>query len=152
LWFKARSTSSWSPSSRLISNRGRMVIDQSGPRLEAVERVAQAISQRKTRIVDLDLQAYFDNVRHHILLEKVAQRVNDAEVMHLLKLIVKATGKKGVSQGRVLSPLLSNLYLNEVDRMLERAQEVSRKGPCTYLEYARLRRRSGDFGGCLRAT
>src|SRR6202158_1799694 len=105
---------------------------------EAVARVAQAIAQCKTRILDLDLRAYFDNVRHHILLEKVARRVNDAEVMHLLKLIVKASGKKGVSQGGVLSPLLSNLYLNEVDRMLERAQEVSRKGPYTHLEYARF--------------
>src|SRR6202049_4687105 len=66
---------------------------------EAVNRVAQAIAQCKTRILDLDLRAYFDNVRHHILLEKVARRVNDAEVMHLLKLIVKAIGKKGVSQG-----------------------------------------------------
>jgi len=105
---------------------------------EAVARVAQAIAQCKTRILDLDLRAYFDNVRHHILLEKVARRVNDAEVMHLLKLIVKASGKKGVSQGGVLSPLLSNLYLNEVDRMLERAQEVSRQGPYTHLEYARF--------------
>jgi RNA-directed DNA polymerase len=92
----------------------------------------------RTRILDLDLRAYFDNVRHRILLEKVARRVNDAEVMHLLKLIVKASGKKGVSQGGVLSPLLSNRYLNEVDRMLERAQEVSRKGPYTHLEYARF--------------
>ena len=105
---------------------------------EAVARVAQAIAQCKTRILDLDLRAYFDNVRHHILLEKVARRVNDAEVMHLLKLIVKASGKQGVSQGGVLSPLLSNLYLNEVDRMLERAQEVSRQGPYTHLEYARF--------------
>ena len=58
--------------------------------------------------------------------------------MHLLKLIVKATGKKGVSQGGVLSPLFSNLYLNEVDQMLERAQEVTRRGPYTYLQYARF--------------
>ena len=65
---------------------------------------------------------------------KVARRVNDSEVMPLVKLIVKATGKKGVAQGGVLSPLLSNLYLNEVDRMLEQAQEVTRHGPYTYLE------------------
>src|ERR1700732_4876993 len=76
---------------------------------EAVARVAQAIAQCKTRILDLDLRAYFDNIRHTILLAKVAYRVNDADVMHLLKLIIKATGKQGVSQGGVLSPLLSNL-------------------------------------------
>jgi RNA-directed DNA polymerase len=105
---------------------------------EAVARVAQAIAHRKTRVLDIDLRAYFDNIRHSNLLEKVARRVNDSEVMHLLKLIVKATGKQGVSQGGVLSPLLSNLYLNEVDRMLERAQEVTRRGPHTYLQYARF--------------
>lgn len=105
---------------------------------EAVARVAQAIVHRKTRVLDLDLRAFFDNVRHHILFDKVARRVNDPEVMHLLKLLVKATGTKGLPQGGVLSPVLSNLYLNEVDRMLERAQETTRRGPYTYLEYARF--------------
>ena len=104
----------------------------------AVERVAQAIVQRKTRVLDLDLRSFFDNVRHHILFEKVARRVNDSEVMQLLKLLVKATGKKGLPQGGVLSPVLSNWYLNEVDRMLERAQETTRRGAYTYLEYARF--------------
>src|SRR5713101_4077337 len=87
---------------------------------EAVYRVAQAIDQRKTRIIDLDLRAYFDNVQHYLLLEKVARRVQDEDVMRLLKMILKATGRKGVPQGGVVSPLLSNLYLNEVDRMLEK--------------------------------
>ena len=58
----------------------------------------------------MDLCAYFDNIQHHLVLEKVAQRVNDADIMHLLKLILRASGKKGLSQGGVLSPLLSNLY------------------------------------------
>jgi RNA-directed DNA polymerase len=105
---------------------------------EAVARVAEAIVKNKTRVHDLDLHRFFDNVRHHLLLEKVAKRVNDPEVMHLLRMILKATGKKGVPQGGVISPLLSNVYLNEVDRMLERAKEVTRKGEYTYVEYARF--------------
>jgi RNA-directed DNA polymerase len=105
---------------------------------DAIKRVAEAIVQRKTRVLDFDLRAYFDNVRHDRLLAKVAQRVDDAEIMHLLKVMLKASGKKGVPQGGVLSPLLSNLYLNEVDRMLERAREVTRNGRYTYIDYARF--------------
>src|SRR3954453_22063940 len=104
----------------------------------ALKRVAEAIVQRKTRVLDFDLRAYVGNVRHEQLLEKVAQRVEDADVMHLLKTMLKASGKKGVPQGGVISPLLSNLYLNEVDRMLERAREVTRKGKYTHVEYARF--------------
>jgi RNA-directed DNA polymerase len=58
--------------------------------------------------------------------------------MHLLKIMLKANGRYGVPQGGVVSPLLSNLYLNEVDRMLERAKEVTRNGKYTYIEYARF--------------
>ena len=105
---------------------------------DAVLRVADAIVKYKTRVIDVDLQAYFDNVRHHLLLAKVAQRVSDSDILHVLKLILKASGKQGVPQGGVISPLLSNLYLTEVDRMLERAKEVTRRGPYTYLEYARF--------------
>ena len=105
---------------------------------EAVERVAEAIVRNKTRVLDLDLQAYFDNVRHHVLLSKVAKRVSDPEVLRVLKLILKATGKRGIAQGDVLAPLLSNVYLSEVDRMLERAKAATRYGQYTYVEYARF--------------
>ena len=104
----------------------------------AIQRVSDAIIQGKTHVIDLDLRSYFDTVRHHIVLEKVARRVNDGDVMHLLKMILKASGKLGVPQGGVISPLLSNLYLNEVDRMLERAQEVTRNGRFSAVEYARF--------------
>jgi RNA-directed DNA polymerase len=43
----------------------------------------------------------FDNVQHYLLLAKVARRIQDDDVMHLLKMILKATGKKGVPQGGV---------------------------------------------------
>jgi RNA-directed DNA polymerase len=105
---------------------------------QAVDRVAKAIDRCKTRVIDLDLRSYFDNVRHDLLLAKVAKRVNDDDVMHLLKNMLKANGRCGVPQGGVVSPLLSNIYLNEVDRMLERAKEATRNGKYTYIEYARF--------------
>jgi RNA-directed DNA polymerase len=105
---------------------------------EAVDRVARAIVQQKTRVIDIDLRSYFDNVRHDRLLAKVAERVDDAAVMHLLKVMLKATGKRGVPQGGVISPLLSNIYLTEVDKMLERAKAATRHGKYTYVEYARF--------------
>lgn len=104
----------------------------------AVDRVAEAIVQNKTRVIDLDLRAYFDHVRHDLLLAKVARRVNDPDVLALLKQMLKASGTTGVPQGGVISPLLSNLYLTEVDRMLERAKAVTRFGKYTYVEYARF--------------
>ena len=104
---------------------------------EAVHRVSMAIAGGGTQVIDLDLKAYFDNVRHDLLLEKVARRVEDKDVLHLLKLILKASGKKGVPQGGVISPLLSNVYLTEVDKMLEKAKEVTGEGKRTVVEYAR---------------
>jgi RNA-directed DNA polymerase len=47
--------------------------------------------------------------------------------------MLKANGQRGVPQGGVISPLLSNLYLTEVDSMLERAKETTRFGKYTYI-------------------
>jgi len=104
---------------------------------QAIEQVAKAIVQEKTRIIDIDLKSYFDTIRHDILLSKIAQRIRDDKVLHLLKLILKANGKKGVPQGSVISPLLSNIYLNELDKMLEKANDVTREGKYTHITYAR---------------
>ena len=105
---------------------------------DAIQRVSGAILEGKTYAIDLDLRSFFDTVRHHIVLEKVARRVDDAGVMRLLKLILKASGKQGVPQGGVISPLLSNIHLHEVDKLLERAKEVIRYQRWTRLEYARF--------------
>ena len=105
---------------------------------QAVNRVAQAIVEEKTRVIDVDLRSYFDKVQHALLLKKVGRRMQDAAVMHLLKMILKATGKKGVPQGGVVSPLLSNVYLTEVDRMLEKAITTTRRGKYTHVQYARF--------------
>ena len=52
--------------------------------------------------------------------------------------MLKANGRRGVPQGGVVSPLLSNIYLTEADCMLERAKEATRYGNYTYIEYARF--------------
>ena len=89
-------------------------------------------------MIDLDLAAYFDTVRHDLLVQKVAHRVQDAEILHLLKSdaegIRKAQGFLWAGSG---FPLLSNIYLTEVDAMLERAKAITRDGTTTYVEYAR---------------
>jgi len=105
---------------------------------QAVTRVAEAIVREHTKVIDIDLAAYFDTVRHDILLRKVASRIDDDELLRLLKLILKSSGKRGVPQGGTISPLLSNLYLNEVDRMLEKAKEVTSRDGYKHIEYARF--------------
>src|SRR3954462_15059372 len=104
----------------------------------AIQRVRQAILEGKTHVIDFDLRSYFDTVKHHIVLEKMARRIDDDAVLWLLKLLLDVSGKQGVPQGGVISPLISNVYLNEVDKMLERAKEVTRYERWTAVEYARF--------------
>ena len=104
----------------------------------AIQRLSEAIVEGKTYVIDLDLRSYFDTVKHHIVMKKVAQRVSDEAVLWLLRLLLKGSGKQGVPQGGVISPLLSNVYLNEVDKMLERAKAVTRYQRWTAVEYARF--------------
>lgn len=105
---------------------------------DAIEKITVAAIKEKTRVIDVDLRSYFDTIAHAELFKKIAERVNDKDIMRLLKLIVKAGGKRGIAQGGPLSPLLSNIYLNEVDKMLEKAKEVSKQADgYEHLEYTR---------------
>lgn len=100
---------------------------------QAIDRVTAGILHGLARVVDVDLSG----IRHHIVLEKVARRVQDDDIMHLLKLILKANGRRGVPQGGNISPLLSNLYLDGVDEMMERAREVTRRNGYINLDFIR---------------
>jgi RNA-directed DNA polymerase len=90
---------------------------------QALDRVVHGLVQGLTRVIDIDLKSYFDNLRHHILLLKLAKRVEDPQILHLIKQILKANGNRGVPQGGVLSPLLANVYLNELDEVMEEAKK-----------------------------
>ncbi len=86
---------------------------------QALDRVVHGLVQGLTQVIDVDLKSYFDNIRHHLLLRKLAKRIQDPAILHLVKQILKANGKRGVPQGGVLSPLLANLYLNDLDKAME---------------------------------
>lgn len=105
---------------------------------EAMTRVTTAIQRRKTKIIDVDISNFFGNVRHDIALAKIAQRVQDTDVLRLVKLILKSSGKFGLPQGNPLSPLISNLYLNGIDQMLEKGKLVTQTNGYENFEYARF--------------
>lgn len=105
---------------------------------QALERVREGLYKRLHRVIDLDLAAYFDSVRHDLLLSKLARRIMDDDMMWLCKLILKASGKRGLPQGSVVGPLWANVFLNDVDRMLEKAQVVTKQGQYEVVRYTRF--------------
>jgi retron-type reverse transcriptase len=81
-------------------------------------------------VIDVDLSRYFDTIRHSVKADKIAKRVQNTQVLHLVKQIIKVGGKVGAPQGGPFSPLAANIYLNEVDWAFDAirrkmAQEVS---------------------------
>ncbi len=81
----------------------------------ALAEVRRSVLRRMTRVIDVDLTKYFDTIQHSILLDKIARRVQDPEVLRLVKQILKIAGKVGVPQGGPFSPLAANIYLNDLD-------------------------------------
>jgi len=78
-------------------------------------------------VVDADLKSYFDTIPKDRLLELVEQKISDRRVLSLIKMYLDQgimedmrtwTPEKGVPQGAVLSPVLSNLYLNPLDHRM----------------------------------
>jgi RNA-directed DNA polymerase len=104
----------------------------------ALAEVRRSVLRRMSTVIDVDLSRYFDTIRHSVLLDKIAKRVQDPQVLHLVKQILKAGGKIGVPQGGPFSPLAANIYLNEVDWTFDAIRRKTAQGPYEAVNYHRF--------------
>lgn len=115
---------------------------------DAVREIKTALLAGKTDVFDGDLSSYFDTIPHDKLLITLEQRISDKRVLKLIKLWLKAPvsengrmtgGKKskmGTPQGGVISPLLANVYLHLVDRIMMRKDGYFRQKGIQIVRYA----------------
>jgi len=105
---------------------------------QGVKQSRDYIRQGKRWVVDVDLRKFFDEVHHDRLLAKLSHRIKDRRVIHLIERYlgsgmmrngVEEQRSKGTPQGSPLSPLLSNIVLDELDKELE-------KRGLSYVRYA----------------
>ena len=96
---------------------------------QAIRQAQAYIQEGYNWVVDIDLEKFFDRVNHDILMGRIARRVMDKRLLRLIRLYLQAGGMlngvvqeryEGTPQGGPLSPLLSNILLDELDKELER--------------------------------
>ena len=94
----------------------------------AMEQVPQNLNDGYEWVIDLDIEKYFDTVNHDKLISILRERVNNATTLHLIRGFLRAgvmengvicCSDEGVPQGGPLSPILSNIYLDKLDKELE---------------------------------
>ena len=106
---------------------------------QAVRQMKEYIEQGYVWVIDADIKKFFDSVDHKLLMDFVAEEISDGNVLNLveswLKTGVMNEGKRdetmvGTPQGGVISPLLANIYLNEMDK------EITETGSIRVVRYA----------------
>jgi retron-type reverse transcriptase len=94
------------------------------------------IESGKQWLVDMDITKFFDRVNHDILMNRIGQRIRDKRVLRLIGHYLRAgvmiegvvvSSQEGTPQGGPLSPLLANIYLDELDKELQkRLQQIAK--------------------------
>ncbi len=115
---------------------------------DAVMEIKHKLEEGKGEVFDADLSAYFDTIPHKELLQLVGKRISDKNVLHLIKMWLKApvmdngrltggkSNKLGTPQGGVISPLLANIYLHEFDKAVNREKGVFYQCGIKIIRYA----------------
>lgn len=95
---------------------------------DAMEHVLEYLNEGYEWVIDMDIEKYFDTVNHDKLISILRERVNEREVLYLIRSFLRAgvmeegltsRNESGVPQGGPLSPVLSNIYLDKFDKELE---------------------------------
>jgi len=120
---------------------------------QAIGEIKQQLREGRQEVLDADLSQYFDTIPHARLMELIGKRISDREVLGLLRMWLKTPvaertetkklrysggkrNKRGTPQGGVISPLLANIYLNELDREFGREDGTLRRSGARMVRYA----------------
>jgi RNA-directed DNA polymerase len=96
---------------------------------DALREVDRLLKEGYAWVVDADIKSYFDMIPHNLLMSRICEKIGDGKILNLIEDFLNQeimedmkcwTPIKGTPQGAVLSPLLSNIYLHQLDRTLHR--------------------------------